>query len=176
MYLSNICCLFPLEQPHPHEASLVNSRKSTQPSATSNDEPATGQAIVRKSAKLNKSAPAATLEHSASDADPSAAGSGSPATLLNASAGGTLGSSTASGQKMKRGRKLKIGVGTAAAAATSKENLAQAAKKKRGRKSVPETSQTPTAASTSDEDEECSATNCVRPAGKCKMRLDGLLE
>lgn len=42
-----------------------------------------------------------------------------------------------------------------------------AQKKKRGRKTIPDNlNQTPTTASTSDEEEECSAPNCVRPAGK----------
>lgn len=153
-------------QPHPNEASLVNSRKNQQPSATHHDhEPSTQAAAARKSSKLNKSAPTATLDHNAGDSDPTV-GSSSPATLLN-----TSGGCSASAQKIKRGRKLKIGGGAANAnnqgsPPAGKDSAAAAlAKKKRGRKSVPETNQTPTAASTSDEDEECSATNCVRPAG-----------
>lgn len=97
--------------------------------------------------------------------------------------------------KLKRGRKLKIpdmkmspsapmsSLITTKTLTTSAEDLAThvnslatavltsvpvgVVKKKRGRKSIPDNlNQTPTTASTSDEEEECSAPNCVRPAGK----------
>lgn len=74
-----------------------------------------------------------------------------------ASVGGTPVSVTNSGQKMKRGRKIKPKNSPAAVESIKK--------KKRGRKNVQE-NQTTATASTSDEDEECSAVNCVRPAGK----------
>lgn len=61
-----------------------------------------------------------------------------------------------SGQKLKRGRKIKP---------KNSPAVESIKKKKRGRKNVQE-NQTAATASTSDEDEECSAVNCVRPAGK----------
>lgn len=81
------------------------------------------------------------------------------------SVGGTPASVTNSGQKMKRGRKIKPKNSPAA------ESIK---KKKRGRKNVQE-NQTTATASTSDEDEECSAVNCVRPAGKLFFFLFVLL-
>lgn len=73
-----------------------------------------------------------------------------------AAVGGTPVSVTNSGQKMKRGRKIKP---------KNSPAVESIKKKKRGRKNVQE-NQTTAAASTSDEDEECSAVNCVRPAGE----------
>lgn len=62
---------------------------------------------------------------------------------------------TGTSEKLKRGRKLKT---------LSKDGAGNSIKKKkRGRKSIQENQAT--TASTSDEDEECSASNCVRPAG-----------
>lgn len=72
------------------------------------------------------------------------------------SVGGTPVSVANSGQKLKRGRKIKP---------KNSPAVESIKKKKRGRKNVQE-NQTAATASTSDEDEECSAVNCVRPAGK----------
>lgn len=76
------------------------------------------------------------------------------------SGGATPASVTSSSQKMKRGRKLKP--------KNSPATTESIKKKKRGRKNVQE-NQTTATASTSDEDEECSAANCVRPAGKSRF-------
>lgn len=77
------------------------------------------------------------------------------------SVSGTPASVTNSGQKLKRGRKLKP---------KNSPAVESIKKKKRGRKNVQENQATATA-STSDEDEECSAVNCVRPAGEWLFRF-----
>ncbi len=80
--------------------------------------------------------------------------------VTNASVGGgTPVSVTNSGQKIKRGRKIKP---------KNSPAVESIKKKKRGRKNVQE-NQTTATASTSDEDEECSAVNCVRPAGEFRI-------
>lgn len=100
--------------------------------------------VPKKQIKLNRSVEVDTASPIASALTP-----------ISTPNSGIATGTAASSQKLKRGRKLKL---------ISKDGTANSIKKKkRGRKSVQEN---PTTASTSDEDEECSATNCVRPAGK----------
>lgn len=141
---------------------------------------------LSRSAELNSTpiAVAATANATTTAATPNA---GTAATTVasntpnsSATAGATGGTTPASAAtlKMKRGRKLKPmnpKEDTSAAGATGGAGGGGSAlkKKKRGRKIVPE-NQT-THASTSEEDEECSAVNCVRPEGNFSTRKQLLI-
>lgn len=143
---------------------------------------------LSRAAELNSTpiAVAATANTTTTAATPNA---GTAATTVasntpnsSATAGATGGTTPASAAtlKMKRGRKLKPmnakeDTGVAASSATGGAGGGGGAlkKKKRGRKIVPE-NQT-THASTSEEDEECSAVNCVRPEGNFSTRKQLLI-
>lgn len=172
-------------QPHPNE-SLVNSNARKR---HNNDE---HDGIPRKSSKIcrNSIGPDKTIDlddydddDDEDDEDASQPGNSN----ITASQTSSLNSS----QKIKRGRKMTIMTkdmddsviidGNTTTSATSMNLNSPAAmaaknKKKRGRKSnihLPrgqtnskEEKGNTTTASTSDEDEECSALNCIRPSGK----------